>query len=192
MSWLPTLELDFWNAWILTLVILLHPLILLVVDKVVGTGDIFKKMGEASTDKREKRENAITLVILILLIAYSIFLPLQAGTAWFYGGLTIWLGGLVIFITAIVNVATTPLNQVFRKGIYRFSRHPLYTSQILIFLGVSVVTASWVYLLLTIVFSILLNSQAVAEERSCRKSFGDEYRDYMAETSRWLGIPKSR
>lgn len=192
MSWLPAFKIGLWNAWILTLVILLHPLIMVVVDKVVGTGEIFKKMGDAPTGKREKRDNIIAMIILFLLIAYSVFLPLKLGSAWFYAGFTIWLVGLVIFLTAIVNVATTPGGRVFVKGIYRLSRHPLYISLALFFLGVSVASASWILLVFTVVYMILMNSLAGAEERGCLEKYGDEYKEYMDGTPRWLGIPKTK
>lgn len=192
MSWLPAFELGLWNAWILMLIYILHPLIMLVVDKAVGTGKIFKKMGDAPTDKREKRDNVIAMGFLFLLIVYSIFLPLKSGTAWFYAGFAIWLMGLVIFMTAIVNVATTPMGQVFKKGMYRYSRHPLYISSSIIFLGVSVASASWVFMLLTVIYIFLQNSQAEAEERVCLKAYGEEYQEYMNRTPRWIGVPKSR
>jgi protein-S-isoprenylcysteine O-methyltransferase Ste14 len=192
MSWLPAFELGLWNAWILMLIYILHPLIMLVVDKAVGTGKIFKKMGDAPTDKREKRDNVIAMGFLFLLIVYSIFLPLKSGTAWFYTGFAIWLMGLVIFMTAIVNVATTPMGQVFKKGMYRYSRHPLYISSSIIFLGVSVASASWVFMLLTVIYIFLHNSQAEAEERVCLKTYGEEYQEYMNRSPRWIGVPKSR
>jgi protein-S-isoprenylcysteine O-methyltransferase Ste14 len=162
-----------------------------VVDKAVGTGEIFKKMGDVPTEKREKRDNTIAMAILFLLFVYSIFLPLKVGTAWLYAGLPIWLIGLVIFLTAIVNAATTPMGQVFKKGMYRFSRHPLYASWLVIFMGVSVASASWIFFLIAVVYIILLNSQVDAEERGCLKTYGEEYREYMHRTPRWIGIPKS-
>jgi len=124
MSWFPAFKPGLWNAWILMLVYILHLLIMLVVDKAVGAGDIYKKMGDAPIDKWEKRDNYIAMVILFLLIVYSIFLPLKLSTAWFYAGLAIWLAGLVIFLTAILNVAMSPLGKVFKKGMVLFSRHP--------------------------------------------------------------------
>jgi hypothetical protein len=44
MSLVPAFEIGLWNTWILTLYIALHPLIMMLVDKLVGTGNIFKKM----------------------------------------------------------------------------------------------------------------------------------------------------
>jgi len=43
MSLVPEFEIGLWNAWILTLYLPLHPLIMMLIDKVVGTGDMFKK-----------------------------------------------------------------------------------------------------------------------------------------------------
>jgi hypothetical protein len=46
MTLIPAFEIGFLNAWILMLHYPLHPLVMLVIDKVVGTGEITKKMGD--------------------------------------------------------------------------------------------------------------------------------------------------
>jgi len=193
MSWLPAFKIGLWNAWILMLYVPLLSPIMRVVDKVVGTSEIFKKMGgDVSYQKGEKKAYSIYMVVLLILLAYSIFIPLKLGTRWFYAGLTIYLVGLVMLLTGIINVATTPLGKPFTNGIYRFSRHPGYFSMFITFMGVSVASASWVFLLLSIVSMILQNSSAIAEERACLEIFGGEYQEYMNRTPRWIGIPKSR
>ncbi|OGO61352.1 MAG: hypothetical protein A2032_00260 [Chloroflexi bacterium RBG_19FT_COMBO_49_13] len=193
MSWFPAFEIGLWNAWILMLYLPFHPLIMIVVDKAVGTGEVFKKMGDdVSYQKGEKKAYVIYMAVLLILLAYSIFLPLRLGTVWFYAGLTIYLVGLVMFLRAIVNVATTPLGQPFTQGMYRFSRHPLYFSGLITFVGVSVASASWIFLLLTVVIMIVQAYQVIAEERGCLEIYGVEYQEYMNRTPRWIGIPKSR
>ena len=192
MSLLPVFRIGWWNAWILMLVILLNPLILVIVDKLVGTGDINKKMGEMPADEQARRKNLIATIILYLLIAYSIFLPLKSGTPWFYIGLATWLIGLVILKLAIVDAAKTPTGQVFTRGMYRISRHPLYLSLSLILLGVSIATASWIFFLMAVIYSSFLNSQAGVEEQGCLTTFGEDYAEYLERTPKWIGIPKSR
>jgi len=193
MSWLPAFKIGLWNAWILMLYVPLLSPIMRVADKVVGTSEIFKKMGgDVSYQKGEKKANSIYMVVLLILLAYSIFIPLKLGTVWFYAGLTIYLVGLMMLLTGIINVAMTPLGKPFTNGIYRFSRHPGYFSMFITFMGVSVASASWVFLLLSIVSMILQNSSAIAEERACLEIFGGEYQEYMNRTPRWIGIPKSR
>jgi len=191
MSWLPAFEIGLWNAWILMLYFPLHPLIMIVVDKAVGTGGIFKKMGDVPYEKGEKRAYVIYMVVLLVLLAYSVFLPLKLGTLWFYAGLTTYLVGLVIFLTAIVNIATTPLGQPFTNGMYRYSRHPLYFSGSITFVGVGLSSASWVFLLLSVVIIILQSIQVISEERGCLEIYGDEYQEYLNRTPRWIGMPKS-
>jgi len=191
MSWLPAFEIGLWNAWILMLYVPLHPLIMIVVDKAVGTGGIFKKMGDVPYEKGEKRAYVIYMVVLLVLLAYSVFLPLKLGTLWFYAGLTTYLVGLVIFLTAIVNIATTPVGQPFTNGMYHYSRHPLYFSFFISFVGVGLSSASWVFLLLSVVIIILQSIQVISEERGCLEIYGDEYQEYLNRTPRWIGMPKS-
>jgi protein-S-isoprenylcysteine O-methyltransferase Ste14 len=191
MSWIPAFQIGLWNAWILMLYFPLHPLIMVVVDKAIGAGEILKKMGNVPYEKGEKRAFVISMVILLLLLVHSVFLPLKLGTVWFYVGLTTYLVGLVMFLTAIVNIATTPLGQPFTKGMYRYSRHPMLFSGFITYVGVSVASASWVFLLLSIVTQALQASQAIAEERACLATYGDEYREYLNRTPRWIGMPKS-
>jgi protein-S-isoprenylcysteine O-methyltransferase Ste14 len=192
MSWSPAFEIGLWNAWILMLYLPLHPLIMIVVDKAVGTGEILKKMGDVPYEKGEKRVSVIYMVVLLVLLAYSVFLPLKLGTVWFYAGFTTYLVGLVMFLTAIVNIATTPLGQPFTQGMYHYSRHPMFFSGPITFVGVSVASASWIFLLLSVVIIVLQTSLAIAEERGCLETYGDEYQEYLKRTPRWIGIPKSR
>jgi protein-S-isoprenylcysteine O-methyltransferase Ste14 len=192
MSWVPAFKIGLWNAWILMLYVPLHPLIMKLIDKAVGTGQIMKKMGDAPTQKKEKRAYMASMLLMVLGTLYSVFLPLKVGTLWFYVGLAIYGVGLAIFVITIANVATTPLGQLFTGGMYRYSRHPLYVSGFIIWVGVSVASASWLFLLLSVVWMGVMAFQAVAEERGCLEVYGDEYRQYLNRTPRWIGIPKSK
>jgi len=192
MSWVPAFKIGLWNAWILLLYFPLNTLIMILVDKAVGTGQIMKKMGDVPFDKKEKRASMTSMVLMVLLVLYSIFLPLKLGTVWFYAGLAIYLVGLAMLVAAIVNIATTPLGQPFVGGMYRYSRHPVYVSMFITWVGVSVASASWLFLLLSIVVMGLGAFEAVAEERCCLELYGDEYRQYLNLTPRWIGIRKSK
>jgi protein-S-isoprenylcysteine O-methyltransferase Ste14 len=193
LSWLPTIKIGFWNAWILILYVPLLSPIMKAVDKVVGTSKIFTKMGgDVSYQKGEKQAYNIYMVVFYTILVYSIFLPLKLGTAWFYSGITIYLFGLVVLVTAIVNVAKTPLGKPFTQGMYRYSRHPEYFSLSITFVGVGIASASWFFLLLSVLCIILQISSVTAEERACLEIYGGEYQDYLNITPKWIGIPKSR
>ena len=187
MSPIPAFEIGLWNAWILTLYLPVHPLLIMLIVK-----DANKKMEFPAYNKTEKRISIFTNFILFLgLFIYSIFLPLQLGTAWFYTGLAICVLGVAAWTIAMVNIANIPLGEPWAKGLYRYSRHPMVLSSYLIFIGAGIASASWIFLLFSIVFIILSAALVIAEERHCLEKFGTAYREYMNRTPRWIGIPKS-
>jgi protein-S-isoprenylcysteine O-methyltransferase Ste14 len=192
MSLVPAFEIGVWNAWVFTLLFPLHPLIMMLIDKLVGTGDMFKKMGGSPAyNKTESIINIFCSYVLFFgLFIYSIFLPLQLGTIWFYVGLVLSVLGDVIWVIAIVNIADIPLGELWTKGLYRYSRHPMYLASLLILMGAGVASASWVFLLFSIIYIILSVILISTEERSCLEKIGNAYREYMNRTPRWIGIPK--
>ncbi|MGB2885676.1 MAG: methyltransferase, partial [Dehalococcoidia bacterium] len=93
--------------------------------------------------------------IWLAAVIYSIFLPLRLGTMWFYVGFPISMVGLIAYTAVIVSFATTQLDsEPLIKGIYRYSRHPMYITQLVMFIGVGIACASWVFLLFAIVYSL--------------------------------------
>ena len=92
---------------------------------------------------------------------------------------------------AWVNVATSPVDKPITKGLYRYSRHPMYVTLPLIVIGTGTASASWLFLLLSIVLVITHFYNAISEERECLGVYGNAYREYMNRTPRWIGIPKS-
>jgi protein-S-isoprenylcysteine O-methyltransferase Ste14 len=58
----------------------------------------------------------------------------------------------------------------------------------LIFVGAGIASASWVFLLFSIVLVVFSVILVTAEERSCLKRFGDAYRAYMNRTPKWVGV----
>jgi len=59
------------------------------------------------------------------------------------------------------------------------------------FIGIGIACASWVFLLLTMIWIILSDKGVIAEERECLEKYGEAYREYMNRTPRWIGTPKS-
>ena len=87
----------------------------------------------------------------------------------------------------MVNIANIPLGEPGVKGLFRFSRHPIVLSSFLIFIGAGIASASWVFLLFSIVLIILSAILITAEERSCLEKYGNTHREYMNKTPRWIG-----
>ena len=126
-----------------------------------------------------------------VVLIYSIFLPLKTGTAWLYAGLPIFAAALLISVTSLFNIASAPVDKPVMQGIYRVSRHPMYLSGFLMYTGVGISCASWVVLLLAVIWIVFWRIAVPAEERFLIEKYGDGYRDYRNRTPRWIGIPKS-
>ena len=58
MSLTPVFEIGLWNAWILMLYFPLHPLLMILIDRLVGMGDIAKKW-QLLLIARPRRESAM-------------------------------------------------------------------------------------------------------------------------------------
>jgi len=187
MSLIPAFEIGVWNAWILTLYLPIHPIIMMLIVK-----DVMKKMESPVYNKTENTIFIFTNIILFFgLFIYSIFLPLKLGTIWFYAGLAICILGVITWTMAMVNIANIPIGEAWTKGLYRYSRHPMVLSSFLIFIGAGIASASWIFLLFSILFIILSTILVNKEEYFCLEKFGDEYRKYVNRTPKWIGIPKS-
>jgi protein-S-isoprenylcysteine O-methyltransferase Ste14 len=187
MSIIPAFELGLWNAWILVVPMLF----VLFSDMRATAARESGKEGDFKLTRKEKRIINVIFLPMIISWGYSVFLPLQLGTAWLYGGLVVFLFGIVFTIVAILNFANSPKDKVITKGLYRFTRNPAYVGIILMHIGVGIACSSWLLLLLVAVLVILLNANLPAEERYCLYRFGDEYQKYKNRTPRWIGIPKS-
>jgi protein-S-isoprenylcysteine O-methyltransferase Ste14 len=187
MSLIPAFELGLWNAWIVTVYLILTAM----APQFLVSKERKNKMGWPPFNKTEKILALITHAVIMPVAAiYSVFLPLKLGTAWVYVGLPVcFLGGVMAF-TAIINIANTPLGEPFTKGVYRVSRHPLYFGGFLVYLGVGIACASWLYLLFAFAWIILWHIVLPTEERDLVDKYGDAYREYLKRTPKWIGIPK--
>ena len=188
MSLIPAFEIGLWNAWIFMLY--------LILSFIFWTPIAIKKgapyADESGLSRVAKIFASSSKLLLFPVMVYSIFLPMKLGTAWFYVGLPITLIGLIALTIVLVNWATTPLDNQVSRGLYRYSRHPMYVTMFVFLLGLGIVTASWVLLLLFIVFVVGCVVFVNIEEQGCLQKYGDTYREYMNRTPRWIGMPKSR
>lgn len=71
-------------------------------------------------------------------------------------------------------------------GLYRYIRHPLYSSIIIFALGAFLKDPSWVGALLVLTTALGVILTARIEESHNLERFGEEYRTYMKNTSRFI------
>jgi protein-S-isoprenylcysteine O-methyltransferase Ste14 len=186
MSLIPEFELGLWNAWILILPI--------IIASMFGAKTLSKRKSTESSSVPKKIKTATILYFSIELLsyAYSVFLPLKLNTIWFIIGLLIYLPVMCFLILGIMNFASTPTDELVTKGAYSVSRNPSYVSDVLVKMSIGIACLSWLFLLVAIADFILLSTIISAEEQFLIENYGNDYRDYLNRTPRWIGIPKSK
>jgi protein-S-isoprenylcysteine O-methyltransferase Ste14 len=85
------------------------------------------------------------------------------------------------------------LTEVVSSRAFRYVRHPLYLGSILVYLGLTLSTASLFCLALLVVIVLFFNYIAGYEEKLLELKFGEAYIEYEKKTGKWVpGISKKR
>ena len=113
-----------------------------------------------------------------------------------YFGIGILAAGLIIMLRCILQFAlegkgtlspVDPTRRLVVRGLYRYSRNPMYVGVMLILIGEAIAAQSgslWIYL--TIIFIGFNLFIMLHEEPRLKKDFGVEYLLYCKSVRRWL------
>ncbi len=122
-------------------------------------------------------------------------LPIVAGDALLESGIALIAIALLIALIALAHFfeAKThvepwhPTTAIIRKGVYRFSRNPIYLSFCIAAVGSGLILNSWWVVASVMVLKPLLERLVISrEETYLEKKFGDHYLEYKRQVSRWL------
>ena len=72
------------------------------------------------------------------------------------------------------------------SGIYRYIRHPLYSSLLFLTWGIFFKALSWPGLFLAVAATLFLYATAKADEAECIRFFGAPYQEYMKRSKRFM------
>ena len=134
----------------------------------------------------EKRAFFIYQITINGMLIYMIFLKVKVNTNIYTYGLVIYLIGFILYMLSTINFAKPKSDGINIKGLYRFSRNPMYVSFFLYFLGCCMLTKSLGLLVLLIIFQVSSHFIILSEERWCKKEFGKEYIKYMKRVRRYI------
>lgn len=76
--------------------------------------------------------------------------------------------------------------ELVETGIYKYIRHPMYCSLLLLTWGIFLKNPVTDALLASLAASLFLYLTAIFDERECFACFGEKYRDYMKRTKRFI------
>jgi protein-S-isoprenylcysteine O-methyltransferase Ste14 len=193
MSLAPVLQIGLWNAWILMVLWLVAGFAPFYIDRQRTE----KRCEGEPTWSEQSRTSRIAVVITHLIIIpitcfYSIFVPLKLGTFWFLAGLPVCFLGLVMVLMMTISFSTAPLGEPLTKGVYAISRHPGYFGTFLVYVGIGLACASWVFLLCALIWIVTWHFGVIEEERFCLEKYGGAYEEYLNRTPRWIGFAKKK
>ncbi|MEO6455512.1 MAG: isoprenylcysteine carboxylmethyltransferase family protein, partial [Ginsengibacter sp.] len=148
-----------------------------------------------------KYRNFLFIFLYLLLFIPS---PLIFSKIFFHSTYWIWpvaIGLIVTFAGQIIRGLTIGLIYIIRggknrniyaedlvtQGIFSHCRNPLYLGNILMLLGVGILSDSAIYVFIVMpVFIFIYHAIVLAEENFLRKKFGDAFSKYCSLVNRWL------
>lgn len=140
----------------------------------------------------------LVTLAFVFLINYTknIFPKIEIGEKIIFGVVMIIIGTMII-VSAIslfkkYQTTITPLNpsdatKLVTKGIYKFSRNPMYLGLLLVLSGFSIILNPIGGLLFIPLFILYLNLfQIIPEENIMVDLFKDEFLEYRENVRRWI------
>jgi protein-S-isoprenylcysteine O-methyltransferase Ste14 len=135
--------------------------------------------------------------LFIALMLLTVVLPIQRQIH-----LPISLIGIILFVAgSYVAIATkkmfkrtqTPIshhataNKLHTKGIFRYTRNPMYLGIVIGLTGIAILTGIVYNLIFALVYLIVMDICFIRpEEKQLYKVFGETYTHYKKKTRRWL------
>ncbi len=77
-------------------------------------------------------------------------------------------------------------SELIDQGIFRYIRHPLYSSLLFLTWGIFLKNTTTSLLFVAVLSSLFLYLTAIFDERECVRYFGNPYREYMKRTKRFV------
>lgn len=134
----------------------------------------------------EKTAYQIYQISNIFIILFPLFLKIDTNAPFFYAALCVYILGVLLLLFSAASFAKPAASGINTNGMYKFTRNPMYVSYFIYFLGVVLLTGSWILGAAVLVFIISSHFIILSEERWCVQQFGEEYTNYMAKVRRYI------
>ena len=176
----------------------------------IGISVYFRRKADRDSGEKISRKvdgtammTAIRIGGLILWFSPLVYLINPQWMTWAKLGLPDWVrwAGVGIGVLCVLGIywlfssigsgitptsATRKEHKLVTNGIYHYIRHPLYTVGSSMFISFGMMADNWFIAALGILTFILMAIRTPKEEANLIEKFGDEYREYMKTTGRFL------
>lgn len=177
------LKLGWLNAWI--------PIFALVLIQFVYML-LFREGGKRAVDvswykPKDRLFGMLSTILQMAILLISLFIPLKVDTTWFAVGCILFAVAMAGMISAFQAYMKTPQGETVSRGIYRYSRNPMYFFFFIGVIAACVASASLWLLILSIPFILATHGIILSEERYCTETYGKAYLDYKKQVARYFG-----
>lgn len=183
MTFFPEWTLAWDNAFWFTLVALSASFVLALVFPRDFRKRVFTMPKFESTWGRIAKR--LNMFCLLFLLGLPLLTPIRADGPWFVPGVVLFFAGLVFYVAALLNYASTDPDRPVVKGVYRFSRNPQQMTTIMMWIGVGLATGTLLFICICLLQLVLAYPTFLVQEEFCIARYGQEYRDYMEKTPRY-------
>ena len=176
----------------------------------MGISTYFRRKADRESGEKLSRKADGNLMMtfiriggLILWLSPFVYLINPGWMAWSKIGLPEWVRWLgvgfgvlcvlgVYWLFSSIGTGITPVSatrkehKLVTNGIYKYIRHPLYTFGSSLFLAFGMMADNWFIASLGVLAFIGMAIRTPKEEANLIEKFGDDYREYMKRTGRFL------
>lgn len=168
-----------------------------------------RKADKESGGSLSRREDGTVMMTIIrigglfLWLSPVVYLINPAWMAWSKAGLpdAVRLAGFALGLVCVpliywlfrsIGAGITPVSATRKEhklvthGIYKYVRHPLYSVGSSLYIAFALMADNWFIALLAALAFIAMAIRTPKEEANLIEKFGDEYREYMKHTGRFL------
>ena len=136
---------------------------------------------------REKAAYFVYQLTTAAIVLYPLFLSIEADfTMLFYAGVLCYVLGLCLCAASVTSFCFPDEKGLNTRGLYRFSRNPMYVAYFICFIGVAMLTRSLLLFSFVLIFQLSAHWIILAEERWCLETFDHRYQQYMKAVRRYL------
>jgi protein-S-isoprenylcysteine O-methyltransferase Ste14 len=135
------------------------------------------------------------VLILGFLLNRAFPLAFFPGRSAQIAGAIIIVPGFLIGVSGIIEMRRAhtspdprePTTALVKKGVFRYTRNPLYLSMFVFFVGIAVfLDVLWLILLFPLLFFIVERGTVKPEELYLEQKFGETYLQYKKRVRRWI------
>lgn len=121
-------------------------------------------------------------ILLCILCSRVRFAPLGL----FAAGAALYGLGTLLLLLSVADFAAPSQGGMSQRGLYRFSRNPMYVAYFLLFAGCALLVQSPVLPAFVLIFQTAAHWIIRAEERWCAERFGEAYLQYRKRVRRYF------